>query len=610
MSAGALALAPVVALLGAAIVVVPLFRRLGLDPVLGYLAAGLLVGPFGFALFHDPDAIIHFAELGVVMFLFIIGLEMQPSRLWGLRGQIFGLGVVQVAVAGAVLTGAAMLFGYGGSTAFIFAIGFTMTSTAIVFQMLNARRQMATPKGQRIVSILLLEDLAIVPLLALLGFMAAGEGSVALSEQLWSLGVAIGAVALLIVIGLYLLNPVFDRLANSGVRELMTAAALLVVLGASWLMELGGLSMAMGAFLAGVLLSESRFRHQLEADIEPFRGLLLGLFFMGVGMALDLAVIAERWPLILALVTSFMLLKGIVIYGVGRLLGSRGRETTERAAIMMQGGEFAFVIFATAATLGLIGRDDSAVFATTVILSMILTPFLMMAHDRLIRPARDSGDDLEHPENLSSSVLLIGFGRMGQLVSQPLLMRGFEVTIVDNDPASIREAARFGFKVYYGDGSRLDVLHAAGLHSAQAAVVCVDDREAQLRITEQLHHECPQLPVLVRARDRQTAIALQQAGATVQVRETLHSALKLGEAALLELGVPSDQVLETLDEVRRRDQARLQAQVEHGVLAGSDLLSRNTAAVTPEPMVAPLHAGQAVDARTAELLQSQKPDAP
>jgi glutathione-regulated potassium-efflux system protein KefB len=597
-------LMPVVALLLSAIIVVPLFKRFKLDAVLGYLAAGLLVGPFGLGLFTDPDAIIHFAELGVVMFLFIIGLEMQTSRLWALRKAIFGLGVVQVAMTVLTLSLAGMFLGYGTPSAFVLGIGFTMTSTAIVFQILNERRQMASAKGQRVVSILLLEDLAIVPILAVLAFMAAGSAEITFEHRLVSIGIAVGAVLGLIFIGRFVLNPVFERIAKIGLRELMTSASLLVVLGSAYLMELGGLSMAMGAFLAGVLLSESQFRHQLEADIEPFRGLLLGLFFMGVGMALNLTVIKQNWPLILTLLLAFIVLKGIVIYVIGRTFRSSHREVIERSAMMMQGGEFAFVIFATAATLGLINAEEKAIFATLVILSMIMTPFMLMAHDRFLKPIQESTDDLIAADELNASVLLIGFGRVGQLVSQPLLLRGFDVTIVDKNTESIRNAAKFGFRVYYGDGSRSDILHAAGAHHAAAIIVCVDEHDQQIHITQMLREKLPDTPILVRANNRLTAIRLQQVGATFQQRETLLSALRLSQQALVELGVPYDQVLETIAEVEQRDVERLSAQMSGDTRAGQDFLVGNMP--KPTPLADPLHPAKAANEETAAILQQRE----
>lgn len=575
-------LVPVVVLLAAAVVSVPLFRRVGLDSVLGYLAAGLAIGPFGLGLFSDPAAIINVAELGVVMFLFIIGLEMQPSRLWSLRGEILGLGALQVGCCGLLLTGVGMLLGYSAPVAFVFGMGFVLTSTAIVFQLLNERGELSTPKGQRIVSILLLEDLAIVPLLAFVAFIAPGAADTGTQSRWLSVAIALGSVAGLVLVGRFLLNPLFRVLARAGAREVMTAAALLVVLGSALAMQLGGLSMAMGAFLAGVLLSESSFRHQLEADIEPFRGILLGLFFLGVGMSLDLDVIARNVGLVAVAVLAFMVVKGLGIYAVARLLRTPHAEALERAVLMAQGGEFAFVLYATAASVGLIDGAVNAVFTSTVIISMVLTPFAMMVLKRLTPPSPQSLDGVEVARNLKGSVLVIGFGRFGQIVSQPLLLRGEDVSIIDNDVDMIRAAADFGFKVYYGDGTRLDILHAAGAEHAKAILVCIDKPDAAMRIVEHVKAEFPLTPLLVRAADRSVAIDLMKAGVDYQIRETLESALLFGRATLDRLGIPQEEAEELMDEVRRRDIERLDLQVVGGFYAGKQLLKGT------QPMPAPL----------------------
>ncbi len=348
-------LVKVVALLGAAVVMVPLFRRAGLGSVLGYFAAGLAIGPFGLGWFSDPQAILHTAELGVVMFLFVIGLEMRPSHLWSLRKEIFGLGTLQIVTCALVLTSIAKLFGLPWQVAFIGATGFVLTSTAVVMQLLAERGDIALPSGQKIVSILLFEDLLIVPLLALVAWMGPSAGSADGEGSRWlSVAIGVGAIVGLVLVGRFLLNPLFRVLAESKAREVMTAAALLVVLGAALLMQLSGLSMAMGAFLAGVLLSESTFRHQIEADIEPFRGILLGLFFLSVGMALDLSVVAAHWQLILGLVLALMAAKALCIYVVARIMGSDHAQALDRGVLMAQGGEFAFVLFSG----GRIGRRD------------------------------------------------------------------------------------------------------------------------------------------------------------------------------------------------------------------------------------------------------------
>ncbi|TKT76872.1 monovalent cation:proton antiporter-2 (CPA2) family protein [Aquamicrobium sp. LC103] len=594
-------LVPVVALLSAGVVAVPLFKRFGLDSVLGYLAAGLVIGPFGFGLFSDPETIIGVAELGVVMFLFVIGLEMQPSRLWGLRREILGLGALQVATCGALLTGIGMLLGYPAAVAFVFGMGFVLTSTAIVFQILNERGELSTPKGQRIVSILLLEDLAIVPLLAFVAFIAHGTEDVSAAARWASIGIALGSVAGLVLVGRFLLNPMFGILAQSGAREVMTAAALLVVLGSALAMQLGGLSMAMGAFLAGVLLSESTFRHQLEADIEPFRGILLGLFFLGVGMALDLSVIAENAGLIAVAVVAFMVMKGIGIYAIARLLRTGHREALERAVLMAQGGEFAFVLYSTAASVGLIDGPTNAIFTSTVIISMVLTPFAIMALKRLTPAPSQSLDGVEVADGLTGSVLIIGFGRFGQIASQPLLLRGVDVSIIDDDVEMIQAAADFGFKVYYGDGRRLDILHAAGAGNAEAVLICVDKPETALRIAQLVKTEFPLTKVLARAFDRGAALDLINAGVDYQIRETVESAIVFGKKTLLKLGVPEEEAIDLMDEVRRRDAERLELQVAGGIYAGTALLQGNQP--VPTPLAPPRQTGRAGNEQAAEVMR-------
>lgn len=388
-------LVKVVALLGAAVVAVPLFRRLGLGSVLGYFVAGLAIGPFGFGWFSDPQAILHVAELGVVMFLFVIGLEMRPSHLWSLRGEIFGLGTAQIVTCALVLTGVAILFGYRPQIAFIAAAGFVLTSTAVVMQLLGERGDLTLPSGQKIVSILLFEDLLIVPLLAVVAWMAPAQIGAHEGSRWASIAIGAGAIVGLVLVGRYLLNPLFRILAAAKAREVMTAAALLVVLGAALLMQLGGLSMAMGAFLAGVLLSESTFRHQIEADIEPFRGILLGLFFLSVGMALDLSVVAANWKVIALLVPAMMLAKAVCIYGVARVMGSDHRQALDRGVLMAQGGEFAFVLFAAAATTGVIDAKVNANLTAVVVLSMALTPLCMLVYRLLVKEGQVSVDDVD-----------------------------------------------------------------------------------------------------------------------------------------------------------------------------------------------------------------------
>ena len=596
-------LVQVVALLAAGVVAVPIFKRIGLGSVLGYLTAGLIIGPFGLGLFSDPEAILHVAELGVVMFLFIIGLEMQPSRLWALRRAIFGLGAVQVALCAAVLTAVGVAFGLPPLVSFVAASGFVLSSTAIVMQILEERGETATDGGQRVVSILLMEDLMIVPLLALIAFLAPGAEETTAAERWTAIGIALASLTALVVAGRYLLNPMFRVLADAHAREVMTAAALLVVLGSALAMQLGGLSMAMGAFLAGVLLSESTFRHQLEADVEPFRGILLGLFFLGVGMSLDLSVIAAGWPLILGLVAAFMIAKGLAIYLIARVLKATHREALTRAALMAQGGEFAFVLYAAATGAGILDGSVNATLTATVIISIALTPFLVMALRYVLPQDEVSLDGVEPAADLRGRVLVIGFGRFGQIVSQPLLLRGVDVSIIDDDVEMIQAAADFGFKVYYGDGTRPDILHAAGAHHAEAILICVDKPEAAIRIAELAQMEFPLAKVLSRAFDRGAAIKLIHTGVDYQIRETLESALRFAEAALEALGVPEEEADGIMDDVRRRDAERLELQVAGGIYAGTGLLQRNTP--VPAPLSTPRRAGRGLNEETADLLRRE-----
>ena len=530
----------VVSLLGAAVVAVPLFKRLGLGSVLGYLAAGLAIGPYGLALVTDSHSIIHIAEFGVVMFLFVIGLEMKPSHLWGLRRQIFGLGSLQVVISAILLTIVGTLFGASWEVSFICASGFVLTSTAIVMQVLGERQELATPRGQRIVSILLFEDLLIVPLLALVEFLAPGTpDGAAHATPLWqTIGIALLSLSALVAAGLWVLNPLFRVLAASRAREVMTAAALLVVLGAGLLMEMGGLSMAMGAFVAGVLLSESSFRHQLEADIEPFRGLLLGLFFLGVGMSLDLKVVAENWGIIVSGVIALMVVKGLCVYGVARLARSNHADALDRALLMAQGGEFAFVLYSAAANAGVIDATVNANMTAIIVLSMAITPLILILHRRFAAqpaetPEADTFDE-QHP------ILVVGMGRFGQIVNNMLQMSGHNTTIIDLDPATVAGFNRYGTKTHFGDASRPELLLAAGIENTRLLVIAIDNREQALSIARFAREVNPNIDIVARAYDRLHTFDLYQAGANEIVRETFDAAIRAGKRALERLGMSRD----------------------------------------------------------------------
>lgn len=595
-------LVQVVALLGAGVIAAPLFKRIGLGSVLGYLAAGLVVGPFGLKLVSDPQAILHIAELGVVMFLFIIGLEMQPSRLWNMRQDIFGLGALQVCACIVALMAIGMGFGQSAPVAFVAGTGFVLTSTAIVMQMLQERNHLHTPKGQHIVSILLFEDLAIVPLLAIVALLASHGEAVSLTERLQSVGIGFAALVALVVAGRYLLNPFFRLLANSGAREVMTAAALLVVLGSALLMDFAGLSMAMGAFLAGVLLSESSFRHQLEADIEPFRGILLGLFFLGVGMAVDLAVIAANWQHVILAVIAYMIVKALVIYGVARLLGAPHPESVGRAILMAQGGEFAFVLYAAATTAGIFDAETNAVLTATIVLSMVVTPLVVAVYVRIAPKPQVDTSGLDAPEDIAGTVLMIGFGRFGQIVSQPVLARGYTLSIIDKDAEFIRGIGDFGFKVFYGDGSRPEILHAAGAATAKAILICIDDKESAIKIAEIVKEEYPMVPLLARAYDRGHAIDLLKAGVDYQIRETYESALNFGGEVLTVLGEEQELAAQIVEEFRETDRERFALEQIGGIYAGRSLIKGNA---RPADVIA-ARTGREREQRAAEQAAAQE----
>lgn len=593
--------APVV-LLAAAVIAVPIFKRIGLGSVLGYLIAGLIIGPFGFAFFQDSAAILHIAELGIVMYLFLIGLEMQPSHLWSLRREIFGLGTLQIIICALALTGVGLLFGFTWQVAFIGAAGFVLTSTAIVMQLLGDRGDLTQPRGQKIVAILLFEDLLIVPLLAIVAFMAPNHVVESTSVRLENIGIGLIAIAGLIAAGYWLLNPLFRLLAAAKAREVMTAAALLVVLGAALLMQVSGLSMAMGAFLAGVLLSESTFRHQIEADIEPFRGILLGLFFLGVGMSLDLSVVVQNWQLIVSGVIALMLAKALMIYIVARITKSPHTEALDRALLMAQGGEFAFVLFSAALSAQVIDSTIKSNLTAIVVLSMVLTPIVGIIFKRFTQfKANVSLENVNIAEGLSGSVLMIGFGRFGQVTSQLLLARGVDVTIIDNNTDMIQNAEKFGFKIYYGDGCRLDILHASGAATAQAIVVCVDSKETTNRIVELVTHEFPLAKLLVRSYDREHSLHLVKQKVDFMIRETFESAIKFGGVILQELGVDEDEVERITEEIRDLDNERFETEIAaDDVNAGAGMQYTHAHHPRPTaPLIRPKREGQILNKEDA-----------
>jgi monovalent cation:proton antiporter-2 (CPA2) family protein len=579
--------------LGAAVVAVPLFRRLKLGSILGYLAAGVAIGPHGLRFFTDPESIMHVAELGVVLFLFLIGLELNLSRLWAMRRDIFGLGAAQLVVTGLL----AMLYplvvvGRPWQGSLVAGLGLALSSTALVMQLLEERGHVQAPHGQKSFAILLFQDLAVVPLLALVAFLSPLKTANAAPMWLSALKM-VGAVGTVVLVGRFLLNPFFRILANTGAREIMTAAALLVVIAAAGLMTYAGLSSALGAFLAGIMLAESSYRHELEADIEPFRGLLLGLFFVSVGMSVDLGVIPRFWPVLLGALVMLTVVKVGVVYGLVRLGGSNHPIALQTAVLLSQGGEFGFVLFATAVSAGVMQQEQATLLVALVTLSMAVTPLLVALAPRLVREEVRTREE-SFDGAAKGAVLLIGFGRFGQIVSQMLLAEGVEVTAIDNDIEMIEAAERFGFKVYFGDGARLDVLRAAGAADARLICVCVEKQETATRIAEIAREAFPLARLYVRAFDRGHALQLIEKGVDYQIRETYESAIVFGKAALEGLALEAGRIAELEEAFRTRDRERFALQQQDGFYAGRDRLHTRPTP-RPEPLVNPRRKGVALN---------------
>jgi monovalent cation:H+ antiporter-2, CPA2 family len=581
----------VLLLLGGAVITAPLFKRIGLGTILGYLAAGIAIGPAA-RLITGGEAILHVAELGIVFLLFIIGLEIKPSRLWALRRAIFGLGLTQVLVTGVVLAGLArLLAGLDWPAATIVGFGLALSSTAFAMQILEQEGTTNAKHGQTAFSILLFQDIAIVPLLALIPMLAPGSAS-APPPGMQQFAISIGAIAALLIAGRYLINPLFRIIANTGAKEAMIAAALLVVLGSATLMELAGLSMAMGAFVAGVMLAESSYRHELEADIEPFRGILLGLFFMAVGLSLELGVVIENWTTILIAVPVLMVVKAALTYAICRLFGCSHENAVRIALLLPQGGEFAFVLFSAAASASIFSTETASLLIAIVTLSMAMTPLFVPATRLFVVP--EAEEQLEEDfDGAEADVLMIGFSRFGQIAAQMLLTGGSSVTIIDHSAERVRSAAKFGFRLYFGDGTRKDVLEASGIRRAKLVAVCTNKRAVTDRIVDLIKSDFPDTKLFVRSYDRTHTLELRAKGVDYELRETFESGLRFGQKTLEALGLDEDTASEILEDVRRRDEERLALQAVEGLQAGGG--TWYTKPVTPEPLIKPVREAKRID---------------
>ena len=572
--------------LGATAIAVPLFRKLKLGTILGFLGAGVLFGEYGLGLLSVEEGVFDVAELGVVLFLFVIGLELSLSRLWSLRRNIFGLGLAQMLVTGVAISLFLWMTGIlPGNAAAIAGFALACSSTAFALSLLQERNELKTPYGVKSFSILLFQDIAVIPLLAASPFAVgmsgvnpgdvAGDvmsGDMARDFEWQPLAWALVAIGIVVLVARYVLNPVFRLVAASGSREAFTATALFVVAATALLVASAGLSMALGAFVAGVLLAESSYRHQIEADIEPFRELLLGLFFIGVGMQLDVPVIVEEWMIILAAAIGLIAVKTVIIYGLSRLFGSRHSDAMRSGLTLSQGGEFAFVVLSLGAGEGLFGAEIATVLSAVVTISMVFTPVLAILGARMAsdRDEEVDMDGIEELTEMNETALIVGYGRMGQIVAQILNGAGVAVTAIDNDPAKIERARRFGAKVYFGDATNIHLLLTAGANSADMVFLMMRDQAIMDDTVRALKAHCPSVRIVARAYDRMHEISLLDHNIDFVMRETFESSIVMAQKGLENLGFGENRVRAMIAEFRQRDKDRLIAQKAGGPEAGKE----------------------------------------
>jgi glutathione-regulated potassium-efflux system ancillary protein KefC len=527
--------------LGAAVLAVPLARLLGLGAIIGYLAAGIAIGPWGLKLVTDAATILHFAEFGVVLMLFLVGLELEPKRLWALRRPIFGWGSVQMFGSTLLILGIGMAFGAEGRLALVAGLGLALSSTAIGLAVLNERNIMATSSGQSVLSVALLQDIAAIPILALLPLLALSTGAAdEAGGGWWGAAKAVGVVALIVLGGRLALRPALRWIARSDTPEIFTAASLLLVVATAALMESVGLSMALGAFLAGVLLAESEYRRELETDLEPFKGLLLGLFFIAVGMSIDFAVVLANPGLVAAIVAGFLLVKALVLVGMARLMPVPLAERPVFVLLLAQGGEFGFVVFQAASNARVISGEAASLLVAAVALSMLLTPLLLVAIDRWLTPRLARHDDTPRPDEISEAqhapIIIAGFGRYGQIIGRLLNANGLSATVLDHDADQVETVRRFGWPVFYGDATRLDLLRTAGAAKARVLVLAIDDIDQSVAVARLVREHFPQLQLVARARNVTHYYRLRELGVELIERETLDSALMSARSVLELMG--------------------------------------------------------------------------
>ena len=560
-------------LLGAALLFVLIFRRIGLGAVLGYLLGGVVIGPQGLGLVSNAEAILSFSEIGIVMLLFLVGLELSPKRLWRLRRDIFGLGPLQVVLCGLAMYGVVlMVLPFTWQAALVIGLSLGLSSTAQVLPLLQSGGRLRTDYGEKSLSVLLFQDLSIVPLLTIVAALSRAPTDVAHALG-WELaGYALLAIFGLVLAGRYLLSPILALIGNVAERELFVVAGLFTVFGSALLMQSIGLSPALGGFIAGVILAESPYRHELEADVDPFRSILLGLFFLAVGMLLDLEVVAARPFTIIGLAVALIAIKVVIMFGLARLFGLARHSAVVMALLLSQGGEFGFVLFSASQRALLIEQEAASLFGAVITLSMAATPFLMLVARRLAQRTSMVDVGLIDPEEAETgSVIVVGNGRFGQTASQIVQGAGHQVTLIDINPDQIDRSSQFGRKVYFGDGTRLDLLRRAGAEEASAILFCMDDPDFDKAGLEPVVEAFPRAKIFVRAFDRRQLLAFQTCTRVQAVRELFESAVVMGADVLKALSTPADRVERIVAEYRERDDMRLAAQFEEDDLsAGSE----------------------------------------
>jgi monovalent cation:proton antiporter-2 (CPA2) family protein len=541
----------------AAVIIVPIFKKLGFGAVLGYLTAGILIGPYSLNMIPDVEKILHFAELGVVLLLFIIGLELQPSRLWALRNSIFVWGTIQMIASTLLFTLVGLAFDYTLTISVLLGFTLSLSSTAFALQMLAERKELAKRHGRTAFSILLFQDMAVVPLLAVLPLLAVNTADMQTTDNWSSILIGLALIFTILFAGRIVLRYFLRIIAGTEIKEILTAAALLIVVGTALIVEKIGLSMALGAFLAGVLLADSEYRHQLEADIEPFKGLLLGLFFIAVGMSVNISIIQSMPGTILGFTALIIFVKAIVLFVLGRLQGMDNNSARRLALSISQGGEFAFVVFAAALVLGILDSNLVDMLIVTVTLSMVMTPILLKINDKLLTNNKLPGPKFDVLVNENNHVIIAGFGRFGQITGRLLGAKKIPFTALEKNPEQVDFVRRFGNKIFYGDASRLDLLHAANAHKASIFVLAIDDVEESIKTAQIVKHHFPNLKIYARARNRLHVYKLKELGITHIRRETFASALEIAGLVLSGLGLSSKMVKQTVVRFRDHDVNRL-----------------------------------------------------